>query len=560
MRRTVLFALTASVCFAAAAQAAPAETATAASRSPFSTAITAQGFRAYDKAISSDAMDGRKPGTPGGARAVAWIVDQFKALGVQPGNHGSWFQTVPTVSTALENSGQVKLEVKAGSDTQSFAFGNDMVAVTQQAKPHVAVKDSGIVFVGYGVDAPQWHWNDYADVNVKGKTVVLLVNDPGFGDNDPSLFKGKTMTYYGRWTYKYEECARQGAAACFVVHTSDAAAGYPWSVVTNSWGGPQLALPASEDPAPRMAVAGWLTRDAAQRLFAKAGLDFDKLAAAADHRGFKAVPLKATASITLDSKIGHGSARNVLGLIRGSEKPDEVVVYSAHWDHLGENDKLKGDKIFNGAIDNGSGVAALLQIAGAFMQQKPAPKRSVLFLVPTLEESGLLGSLYYTKHPVFPMDKTVADINMDVMNPIGRTRNMQIVGAGQSHLEDMLKAVLKQQGRYAIPELTPENGFYFRSDHFNFAKAGVPALMTLTGNDLANGGVKAGTAALDDYTAHHYHTPYDNFDPKWDFTGVVEDANALYEVGRELAGSDAWPTWYDDSAFRAKRVEMMNSH
>ncbi|HET7930293.1 MAG TPA: M28 family metallopeptidase [Rhodanobacteraceae bacterium] len=557
MRRTILFALTAGACFAAAAQAAPAENAAPASHPPFSTAITAQGFRAYDKAISSDAMDGRKPGTPGGARAVAWIVDQFKALGVQPGNHGSWYQMVPTVSTTLENSGQIKLDVKEGGATQSFAFGSDMVAVTQQAKPHVAVKDSGIVFVGYGVDAPQWHWNDYAGIDVKGKTVVLLVNDPGFGDHDPSLFKGKAMTYYGRWTYKYEECARQGAAACFVVHTTDAAAGYPWSVVKNSWGGPQLALPASEDPTPRMAVAGWLTHGAAQRLFAKAGLDFDKLAAAADHRGFKAVPLKATASITLDSKIGHGSARNILGLIRGSAKPDEVVVYSAHWDHLGENDKLKGDKIFNGAIDNGTGVSALLQIAGAFMQQKPAPKRSVLFLVPTLEESGLLGSLYYTKHPVFPMDKTVADINMDVMIPDGLNRNMQIVGSGQSHLEDMLKAVLKQQGRFAIPELTPQNGFYFRSDHFNFAKAGVPALMTLTGDDLVHGGVKAGTAALDDYTAHHYHTPYDNFNPKWDFSGDVEDANALYEVGRELAASDQWPTWYDDSAFRAKRVEMM---
>ncbi|MES2404743.1 MAG: M28 family metallopeptidase [Pseudomonadota bacterium] len=556
MRRTALFAVTGALCIATAAQAAPAGAASATAQ-PFSSAITAQGFRAYDKAISSDTMDGRKPGTPGGERATAWIVEQFKALGLQPGNHGSWFQKVPTVSTSLENSGKVQLDVTEGGGNQTFDFGKELVASTLQAKPHVAIKDSDIVFVGYGVDAPEWNWNDYKSLDVKGKTVVVLVNDPGFGDNDASLFKGKAMTYYGRWTYKYEEAARQGAAMCLIVHTSDAAAGYPWSVVMNSWGGPQLALPPSEDPAPRLPVAGWLTRAAAQRLFAKAGLDFDKLAAAADHRGFKPVPLKATASITLDSKIGHGSANNVLGMIKGSEHPDQVVVFSAHWDHLGENDALKGDKIYNGAIDNGTGISALLEIAGAFAKQKPAPKRSVLFAAVTLEESGLLGSLYYTRHPVFPMDKTVADINMDAMDVIGPTKNLQIIGSGQSQLEDMLKAALQKQGRFAIPDQTPENGFYYRSDHFSFAKAGVPALMTQTGDDMVHGGVKAGRAALDDYTAHRYHTPYDNFDPKWDFSGVAEDTQALYEVGRELAGSDEWPKWYKDSEFRAKREKEM---
>jgi Zn-dependent M28 family amino/carboxypeptidase len=556
MRRAVLFALTASLCLTAAAQAAPAETA-ADTPQPFSTAITAQGFRAYDEAISSDSMAGRKPGTVGGERATAWIVEQFKELGLQPGNHGSWFQKVPTVSTTLENSDKVKLTVGEGGGTETFDFGKDLVASTLQAKPHVAIRNSDIVFVGYGVDAPERNWNDYKGLDVKGKTVVVLVNDPGFGDHDASLFKGKAMTYYGRWTYKYEEAARQGAAMCLIVHTSNEAAGYPWSVVMNSWGGPQLALPQSEDPAPRLPVAGWITRDAAQRLFAKAGLDFDKLAAAADRRGFKPVPLKATASITLDSKIGHGSANNVLGLIRGTGHPDQVVVYSAHWDHLGEDDSLKGDKIYNGAVDNGTGISALLEIAKAFKAQKPAPKRSVLFAAVTLEESGLLGSLYYTKHPVFPMDQTVADINMDAMDVIGPTRNLQIIGSGESQLEDMLKAALKKQGRYASPDATPENAFYFRSDHFSFAKAGVPALMTQTGNDKVDGGTEAGKAALADYTAHRYHTPKDNFDPEWDFSGLAEDTQALYEVGRELAGSDQWPKWYKDSSFRAKRVKMM---
>ncbi len=558
MLRRTLFALTVSLCVAAAAQAAPDAKAPA-STQPFSSAITAQGFRAYDKAISSDYMDGRKPSTVGEQRATAWIVKQMKAIGLEPGNHGSWLQEVPTVSTTLEQPSGIKLDVSEGGSTQSFDYGDQLVAMTLQAKPKVSIKNSDIVFVGYGVDAPAWQWNDYKGLDVKGKTVVVLVNDPGYASGDPRLFRGKTMTYYGRWTYKYEEAARQGAAMCLIVHTSDGAAGYPWTVVRNSWTGPQLSLPASEDSAPRLPVAGWLTRAAAQRLFAKAGLDFDKLAAQADQRGFKPVPLKATASITLDSTISHGKTPNVLGMIRGSEHPDQVVVYSAHWDHFGENDKLQGDKIFNGAIDNGTGISALLEIAKAFKAQKPAPKRSVLFLADTLEESGLLGSLYYTKHPVFPMDKTVADINMDMMIVIGRTKNLQIVGSGESQLEDMLKAALKQQGRYAIPDQTPADGFYFRSDHFSFAKAGVPALMTQTGNDKVDGGTAVGTRELADFVAHRYHTPLDNFDPKWNFAGVADDAQALYEVGHQLAGSNDWPQWYKDSEFRARREKSMGA-
>ncbi len=557
MHRIIVFTVSLGLGIVVAAQAQAAQP-TPDSNQPFSSAITAQGFRDSVKAISTDAMGGRKPGTPGGDRAVAWIVKQFKAIGLAPGNHGSWFQEVPYVSTALQDKDAIRLHVDEGGGTQTFDFGKDLVAVTLQAKPKISLDKSDIVFVGYGVDAPQWHWNDYKGLDVKGKTVVVLVNDPGFASGDAALFKGKAMTYYGRWTYKYEEAARQGAAMCLIVHTSDEAAGYPWSVVHNSWSGPQLALPTSEDPAPRLPVAGWLTRDAAQRLFAKAGLDFDKLAAAAGKPGFKPVPLKATASITLDSKIGHGSSRNLLGMIRGTEHPDQVIVYSGHWDHLGTDTSLEGDQIYNGAIDNGTGIAAVLEIAKAFKHQKPAPKRSVLFLIPTLEEDGLLGSLYYTKHPVFPMDKTVADINMDAMDVIGPTRNLQVIGNGESQLEDMLTAALKQQGRYASPDATPSNGFYFRSDHFSFAKAGVPALMTQTGDDKVEGGVKAGRPALADYTAHRYHTVHDNFDPEWDFRGVAEDAQALYEVGRVLSLNDVWPKWYKDSEFRAKREATMS--
>ncbi len=551
-------ALAATFAVAATAAAAPADHARPGTAPVFSPAITAQGFKAFDQAISSDYMDGRKPGTVGAERATAWIVQQMKAIGLTAGNHGQWFQQVPTVAITLQNAAATPLVIHEGGASHTFKYGTDWVANTLQDQPKVTLKAADLVFVGYGIDAPEWHWNDYANLDVKGKTVVILVNDPGYATGDPRLFKGKTMTYYGRWTYKYEEAARQGAAAALIVH-STGAAGYPWKVVQGSWSGTQLSLPVSEDPGPRLPVAGWITTAVAQQIFAKAGFDFDHLKAAAAKRGFKAVPLKATASLTLDSTIGHGSANNVLGLIRGTEHPDQVIVYSAHWDHLGANDTLKGDRIYNGAIDNGTGIAALLEIAKAFKAQHPAPKRSVLFLADTLEESGLLGSLYYTKHPVFPMDQTVADINMDAMDVIGPTRNLQIIGSGQSQLEDSLKSVLKQQGRYASSDATPQNGFYFRSDHFSFAKAGVPALMTQTGNDLAKGGVAAGQKRLDDYTAHRYHTPYDNFDAQWDFTGVAADAQALYEVGRQLADGNTWPAWYPASEFRARRKAQMEA-
>jgi Zn-dependent M28 family amino/carboxypeptidase len=557
MHRTIMFAIIAGLCVSATAQATP-PSGNGAAATPFSTAIQAKTFRAYDKAISSNYMQGRKPGTVGAHRATAWIVKHFKKLGLQPGNHGGWFQAVPTIATTLQNPHQINLAVKEGGATQKFAFGKQMVAVTLQGKPHVDIKNSPIVFVGYGADAPAWHWNDYNDVDVKGKTVVVLVNDPGFATGNAKLFKGKTMTYYGRWTYKYAEAAKEGAAMCLIVHTSDAAAGYPWSVVKNSWGGRQLALPTSVVPGRRLPVAGWLTAKAAQHLFAKAGLDFDQLKAAAAKRGFKPVPLHATASITLDSKVSHDHANNILGLIKGTKHPNQVVVYSAHWDHLGKNDKLKGDKIFNGAVDNGTGISALLEIAKAFKRQKPAPKRSVLFLADTLEESDLLGSLYYTKNPVFPLDETVADINMDMLIPIGKTKNMQIIGGGQNNLEGMLKAVLKKQGRYTIPDQAPADGYYFRSDQFSFAKAGVPALFTQTGNDLVHGGTKAGTAAIADFIDHRYHTPHDNFNPNWNFAGDIEDTQALYELGRQLAGSNQWPTWDPGSPFRARRVKMMH--
>ncbi|HET6804782.1 MAG TPA: M28 family peptidase [Frateuria sp.] len=518
--------------------------------------ISAAHFARYDRTLASDAFGGRKPGTPGGERTVAWLVEQFKRMGLEPGNHGSWFQEVPADTTELLNR-DVTLDISSRGKLDHFALGTDMVAQTLQAKATVDLRDSPIVFVGYGADAPAWHWNDYAGLDVKGKTVIVLVNDPGFASGDPKFFNGRAMTYYGRWTYKYAEAALQGAAACFIVHTSDAAAGYPWTVLRNGAKGPQLSLPPSVDPAPRLPVAGWLTHQAAKRLFAAAGKDFDALAASASRPDFKPVPLQATASVKLRNRIGHIQSRNVLAMVKGSQRPGEAVIYTAHWDHLGTDPSLPGHKVFSGAVDNGTGLSMLLQLADAFAHQKTPPQRSVLFFMPTLEESGLLGSQYYVARPVFPLDKTVADIAVDALPVIGRAHDMTAIGKGQSQLEDMLADVLRTQGRTLSPEVTPENGFYFRSDHFNFARAGVPALLPSSGLDLVKGGRKAGEAAAADYTAHRYHTPRDVFDPHWDLSGIEQDTQALYLLGRKLSDSDSFPQWYPGNPFRAARERMM---
>ena len=541
---------------------APAAIATSATPPPMAVALTPQindaNFLQFDRTLSADAFGGRKPGTRGEVLTIRYLVDQFRRMHLTPGNHGYWLQSVPVVTTTLLNTG-TKLEVRiAGAGPQSFAYGTDMVTFTQAARPVVALRNSPIVFMGYGIDAPKWQWDDYQGASVRGKTVIVLVNDPGYATGDPQLFNGKTMTWYGRWVYKYEQAARMGAAACFIVHTSDDAAGYSWAVVRNSNGGPLQSLPTAVAPGPRLAVAGWLTRAAALRLFHAAGLDFDSLAAQAAQRGFKPVPLAATASIVLRSTVSHGRSYNLLALVKGSKHPDQVVIYSAHWDHLGTTGGPRGRReIFHGAIDNGSGLSALLEIADAFAHQKTPPERSVLFLMPTLEEAVMLGSQYYVEHPAFPLDKTVADLNIDAWPIIGRARDMTVIGAGQSQLEDELKQVLSLQGRVLTPEATPQYGFYFRSDHFSFAKAGVPALIVSPGLDLIEGGRAAGLAASLDYTAHRYHTPEDVFDPNWDLSGTLEDIQTLYLLGRNLADGDQWPDWYADSEFRGRRDAMM---
>ena len=522
----------------------------------FSPAITAEDFAGYDQRLSSDEFEGRKPGTIGERMTTTYLIEQFQSMGLKPGNHGSFLQAVPAIETTLIDGDKDTLDVAEGGTLEKFAWRTDAMFETLQAKTDVALKDSDMVFVGYGIVAPEYHWNDYAGLDVKGKTVVVLVNDPGFAD--PHLFKGRNMTYYGRWTYKYEEAARQGAAGCLIVHDT-AAAGYPFHVLVNSGSGPQFSLPPSEDAEPRLLMAGWLTGDAAQRLFAKAGADFATLKKAALVQGFKPVPLAAKLSTQFKSQIRTVQSTNVIAMLPGTTQADEDIIYSAHWDHFGRDPKLTGDQIYNGAVDNGTGLAGLLEIADAFAHQQPPPQRTILFLATTLEEAGLLGSQYYSLHPVMPLAKTVADINMDELIPYGRTHDMAIMGFGQSQMDNYLADALKPQGRVVVADEEPEKGFFYRSDQLNFARVGVPVLYARGGFDKLDGGKAAGRAAYDDFTANRYHKPADNYDPNWDLSGVIEDVQALYAVGKRLGDESTFPQWAMDSEFRAAREASLKA-
>jgi Zn-dependent M28 family amino/carboxypeptidase len=572
MNRYLLPCLAASLVLAACSPSAPEPSAAAAPKAVtshgFGPEVSAEDFSAHVRMLASDEFAGRAPGSAGEQLTVDYIQAQFERLGLKPGNGDSYLQTVPMVESEVDPSAHLAVQVKG--EALDFAFATDMVigsrsgqplvtlesnalvTVTQQAK--VAIENSPLVFVGYGVNAPEQGWNDYAGLDVKGKTVVMLVNDPGFHAGDETLFDGKRMTYYGRWTYKFEEAARQGASAALIIH-DDAGAGYGWGVVQNSWSGPQFDLPRTVDTEPRLPAQGWLTGDAAKRLFTAAGLDLDALRSAANQRGFKPVPLDASVTTALDIRLKQTQSHNVLGLLPGSTRPDESVVYMAHWDHLGTHEGEAGDNIYNGAVDNASGVAGILEIAEAFVTQNPAPERSVLFLAVTLEESGLLGSRYYTAQPVLPLAKTAAVINLDAMPVLGPTRDMVVIGKGNSELEDILADIAGKQGRTLVEEDAPEKGYYFRSDHFNFAKAGVPALYAKGGTDSTEHGKEYVAKATQDYLLNRYHKPFDEFDPAWDLRGVVQDINALYAVGSVIAGSGQWPSWYDGNAFRAAREQ-----
>jgi len=508
--------------------------------------INGEEFKRHIAVLSDDSLQGRKPFTEGETRTITYLADEFSKLGLKPGNGDSWYQEVPLVEIDSKPVGD--LQIRGKGKSLSFKFLDDFVLNSRREDSRVSLQNSELIFAGYGIVAPEFDWNDYEDLDVKGKTVVVLVNDPGFADS--TLFRGRNMTYYGRWTYKFEEAARQGAAGVLIVHDTKPAS-YGWNVVRSSWSGPKLTLP-NDGSTPTTQVQGWITMETAQKLFEAAGQSIDLLAKAKE-RDFKPVPLGLTASVAVDNKIKKSVSHNVLGVWEGAERADEYIVYMAHWDHLGIGEKTNGDSIFNGAVDNASGVSAILEIAKAFTKMPNRPARSILFLAVTAEEQGLLGSAYYATHPVYPPSKTVAAINIDAMAPFGRTKDIIIVGRGQSELDEYVEAAAKKQGRYIKGEKNPSGGTYYRSDHFNFAKIGVPALYTNSGIDLWNGGPEAGEAKHAEYGKNHYHSVTDHYRDDWDISGIIEDMQLLFEVGYQLSNETSFPAWKPGSEFREIR-------
>ena len=500
------------------------------------------------KVLSSDSFQGRRPFTAGETRTIDYLVKSYTALGLEPGNGNSYTQDVPLVE--ISPVGTPTLQLQSPKGKTAFQNLNDFVLWTERPDSVIKVDASDVVFAGFGVVAPEYNWNDYAGLDVKGKIVLVMVNDPGFYDS--TLFKGHTMTYYGRWTYKYEEAARQGAKACLIIHNT-AAASYPFTVVQSSNGGVKLHLDTRSTPSYQLAVQGWITSETAKKFLMAAGKD-SSLLVAAQHRGFKAVPLNVKVSASLAVKEVYNMSHNVIAKITGSKYPDEYVIYSAHWDHLGiGKPDAKGDSIYNGAADNASGTAALLQIARAFESQSQKPERTIIFLSVTAEEQGLLGSAWYGQHPVYPVAKTVANLNIDVLNTYGPTKDITYSGKGQSELEDYLADEAKKNGRYISPEDHPEAGHYFRSDHFSFARAGVPSLTADGGVDDLTRGIAYGKQKHDEYTALRYHQPADQYDSTWDLTGGLQDVELLYTIGGRLANSHEWPQWKAGSEFKAIR-------
>lgn len=543
--RAHALALTAALAFGGFATAAPVP----------ADLITEAGYREAIRTLASDEFEGRKPGQPGEQKTLEWLEARFKELGLQPGVGGSYRQPVPLVEITAAPSAVLKVDGAKGS--AQFQFADDMVVWTKRVVPESKIENSDLVFVGYGIVAPELGWNDYAGLDMRGKTAVILINDPDFDGQEPALFKGKAMTYYGRWTYKYEEAMRQGAAGALIVHET-APAAYGWDVVRNSNTGPQLDADSADGNAKRVPIEGWIQLDVAKKIFELGGLDFDALHRAARQKGFRPVPLNAKASVGVRNLVRRANSANLVGVLPGTTRPDEYVIYMAHWDHLGKAVGFGGagsgaDAVFNGAVDNATGVAGILEIAKAFVGAPRRPERSVVFLAVTAEESGLLGSLYYGRNPVFPLAQTAAVINIDALPPYGRTRDLEVIGFGASELEDYLKKAATNQGRVLKPDSQPEKGFFFRSDHFMLAKEGVPALYVKTGEDGIThpGGWIA--AERDDYLARRYHKPADEYDAAWDVAGSLEDLRLLYEVGNRVANEARWPEWYKDSEFRSVR-------
>ncbi len=500
--------------------------------------------------LASDEFEGRAPSTPGEEKTLAYLVKQFGEIGLEPGNGDSYLQPVPLVSIQADTD--MVLEIKGDGTDIKLAGRDDMTAWTKRVTDATSIEDSEVVFVGYGVVAPEYGWNDYEGLDVEGHTVIILVNDPGYATQNPELFTGNEMTYYGRWTYKYAEAARQGAAGAFIVHET-APASYPWGVVAANYGRPRFDLVTEDKNFSRVPVEGWITHEAAQEVFSAAGLHYETEKEKAASADFKPVPLGLTASIAVQNTLEESVSQNVVGVLRGSERPDETIVFTAHWDHLGKNDELEGDTIYNGAVDNASGTAALIELALAFAELPERPKRSIVFLAVTAEEQGLLGSRHYANNPTESLPKMVASLNMDSANVYGETNDVQVIGWNFSELQDYVDEAAAIQDRITVQEPTPEAGYYYRSDHFNFAKVGVPSLYAEGGDDLKNGGKEAGRAAAKDYRANRYHKPADEYDESWDLSGMTQDMELDFLIANKLANEDTFTNWRETSEFRAIR-------
>lgn len=521
--------------------------------------ITADDILSHIKVLSSDEFEGRSPGTMGETLTVNYLTEQFKKLGLKPGNpNGTYVQNMSLVGFTAQNP---QAHLMVGSEEISTEFPTNIVMVSRRLTPdEVKVENSEMVFVGYGVVAPEYGWDDYKDVDVRGKTIVMLINDPQVPDAktpsrlDTNMFKGQAMTYYGRWTYKYEIATQKGAAAAIIIHETGPA-GYPFEVVSGSWSRENFDIMTPDRNKGRVAVESWITAEKARELLSAGGMDLDELKRSALRKEFRPVSIGAKANFFVKNTLREVESSNVIAKLEGSDSraKDEYIVYTAHWDHLGRDATKQGDQIFNGAIDNASGVAALLEIAQAFTKLEPAPKRSILFLAVTAEERGLLGAKFYANNPLYPHSKTLGNINIDGINQWGRTRDIIVVGFGMTTLQDLLVDAAKKQNRIVLPDAEPQKGFFYRSDQFEFAKQGVPALYTDAGIQYLDKPQGYGMKKREEYTSTDYHKVSDEIKPDWDLAGGVEDVQLMFDVGLSVATAEKWPVWNPGTEFKAKR-------
>lgn len=502
--------------------------------------------------LASDEFRGRMPMTVGEDLTLAYLENELSQMGIQPGNHGSFFQEVGlvTVSSTTDDN----MIILGGDEDIVLNNGSDFVIYSQLLQDEIVVEDAELVFCGFGVVAPEYGWNDYEGIDMEGKIAVVLVNDPGFYmDEDSELFTGNAMTYYGRWTYKYEEAARQGAAGVIIVH-NDEPAGYGWNVVETSWSGAKMQLDLPEGAIERSPLQGWITYPAAEQLMSTAGLDKEEMLQTALSPDFEPVPLGLKTSAKMNNTFERGVSQNVIAIIEGSERPEEYIVYSTHWDHLGVRAPIDGDSIYNGAVDNATGTAILLEIARTVQNMDERPERSLVFLWVTAEEQGLLGSSYYANNPIYPTSQTVANLNVDGIFPFGPTNDLIVMGYDQNELVDWAKDIADTQGRYVVPDQEPEKGFFYRSDQFSFAKVGVPAFYALGGTDLVDGGREVGEPLRAEYLRKYYHQPGDVYNPEtWDMRAIAQDGEFFLRFGVDIANSEKWPEWNEISEFRAIR-------